>query len=115
MDLKILREKYYYTWMDRYLTFRGTDGLNYSGRLEDWLEDGTLVMENITISAQSPQTGSTGIQIVDPDECFLHGRRTHPDVLTFVDSSFVRFIFAAYDPNTDDIAATDLPQFCHCS
>jgi|GEM_PF-5055026 len=58
MDMKILREKFYEEWVNHSITFRGDDGLDYTGLLEDWYEDGTLIFDGL--SATKPLYQDTG-------------------------------------------------------
>jgi hypothetical protein len=118
MDMKILREKYYDALVGHEMYFRGADGLDYSGYLKDWFEDGTLIIDDLVVTARSyvAEEEDDGADYrynnmidrmigLSTKPLYLRTQAidSHFDKLTFIDGSFVRFIFAAYRDSSDDI------------
>ena len=97
MEIGWLREKYYDEWVNHNFAFRGVDGLDYEGYLDDWYEDGTLVFGNLKLTSLSYEKKDDGADCSDFESM---GCYEIDDSWILVDASFIRFIFAyslAYD------------------
>jgi hypothetical protein len=87
MDLKLFRERVYDDWINKPFDFVGTDGLYYSGLLEDWLEDGSLVLDRVNVF---DRTG----------EDLIHSIQ-EADLSIIVSPAFVSYIFT-FDHTVSD-------------
>ena len=97
MEIGWLREKYYDECVNHNFAFRGVDGLDYEGYLDDWYEDGTLVFGNLKLISLSYEKKDDGADCSDFESM---GCYEIDDSWILVDAAFIRFIFAyslAYD------------------
>jgi len=50
--MKLLRERYFDIWINNWVRFNCVDGYTYAGILEDWYEDGTLVLYDLKVTSE---------------------------------------------------------------
>jgi hypothetical protein len=53
INMELLRERYYGEWINTNISFVGADGLYYSGYLDDWYEDGSLLIDELCVVEDS--------------------------------------------------------------
>lgn len=76
-DMKLLRERYFDIWINNWIRFNCVDGYAYAGILEDWYEDGTLVLYDLKVTSERlvkkiPPNADKRYYTKDPDSDFYY-------------------------------------------